>query len=148
MSQGYVSGTQWNVSNHRSRRYMDRQKANGYISIFPAALTSFNSFSICWHIVDAYSLQRGLVPLTKSWKVTRSESKRTAAWGGHPDLILKPSITSTTAGTNTMLARTHNAGWGASKFNTLLKTSCEHRNLCLHTSVFTSYILHDFLFNS
>lgn len=61
---------------------VDGQKANAYISIFPASLTSSSSFSICWYsyTLDIYPLGReGNVPSTESWKVNGSESKRTAA---------------------------------------------------------------------
>lgn len=74
-------------------RDVDGQKANAYISIFPASLTSFSSFSICWYsyTLDIYSLGReGNVPSTESWQVNGSESKRTAAWGGAPRPHFKP----------------------------------------------------------
>lgn len=40
---------------------------------------------------------------------------------GHPDCIWKPSITSTTAGTNTMLTGTQHAGWWGASNVTLTK---------------------------
>lgn len=120
------------AGNHRGRRGVDGQKAQGCISTVPAPPTRFSSFlSAGVHGTSTHWGREGSIPPTNGKLESHGKGKyRTAAWGGAPRPHFKTQHHFHHLG-NKHYAGNENAGWwGASKCSTKISVNA---GICVYT---------------